>query len=143
MLPQRVAKVRSFEPRCESFGGARHCDRPPRSTFSATQHLVTSRQGKRRANNLRPWRTTRSLLSFCDSFSRANFQGRDLSTLLEAMSPLVLASELAWGESDRDANDASDASAIEAAADGEGLSPAALRPLSRMSEEEKQVLQYV
>lgn len=46
-----------------------------------------------------------------------------MSVLLETMSPLILASELAWGESDSEA----------------GASPAALRPLSRMSEEENQV----
>lgn len=57
-------------------------------------------------------------------------QGRDLSALLRAMSPLVLASELAWG----DEGDASDGGH-----DAGALSPVALRPLSRMSEEEKQV----
>lgn len=46
------------------------------------------------------------------------------------MKPLVLASELAWGDEagPKDADD-----------DAGGLSPVALRPLSRMSEEEKQV----
>lgn len=46
------------------------------------------------------------------------------------MSPLVLASELAWGDEAGPKNARDDAS---------GLSPVALRPLSRMSEEEKQV----
>lgn len=46
------------------------------------------------------------------------------------MSPLVLASELAWGDEAGPKNSDDDAG---------GLSPVALRPLSRMSEEEKQV----
>ncbi len=53
-----------------------------------------------------------------------------MSALLRAMSPLVLASELAWGD-EGDANDGGH--------DAGALSPVALRPLSRMSEEEKQV----
>lgn len=64
-------------------------------------------------------------------------QGRDLSALLTAMAPLVLASELAWGEVDVDVDNAkavSDADDV-----NHGLSPAALRPLSRMSREEQQV----
>eukprot|EP00752_Nemacystus_decipiens_P004045 g3704.t1 len=58
-------------------------------------------------------------------------QGRDLSAILRAMSPLVLASELAWGD---------EAGPKNADDDAGGLSPVALRPLSRMSEEEKQML---
>lgn len=46
------------------------------------------------------------------------------------MSPLVLASELAWGD---------EAGPTNAGDDAGGLSPVALRPLSSMSEEEKQV----
>ena len=49
------------------------------------------------------------------------------------MSPLVLASELAWGD---------EASPRSAGDDAGGLSPVALRPLSRMSEEEKQVRRF-
>lgn len=57
-------------------------------------------------------------------------QGRDLSAILRAMVPLVLASELAWGD---------EVGPKDAGHDAGGLSPVALRPLSRMSEEEKQV----
>lgn len=50
------------------------------------------------------------------------------------MCPLVLASELAWGD---------EAGPQNAGDDAGGLSPVALRPLSRMSEEEKQVCREV
>ncbi|CAM9482017.1 unnamed protein product [Scytosiphon promiscuus] len=102
--------------------------RPYRSSFPP-------RRGRRRDGT---WQTIHAFVSsrlfFSYPHSHAVWQGRDLSTLLEAMSPLILASELAWGESE------DDASAIEGGGDGGGLSPAALGPLSRMSEEEKQML---
>lgn len=58
-------------------------------------------------------------------------QGRDLSAIISAITPLVLASELAWGDKDVDG--------IDSDAENSGLSPAARQPLWRMSEEEQQV----
>lgn len=54
-----------------------------------------------------------------------------MSAIVAAITPLVLASELAWGDKDVDGADSD--------AENCGLSPAARRPLWRMSEEEQQV----
>ncbi|CAB1113461.1 unnamed protein product [Ectocarpus sp. CCAP 1310/34] len=63
-------------------------------------------------------------------------EDQDLSALLKAISPLVLASELAWGESASSDTGTAGGTAAPAVC----FSPVALRPLSRMSEEEKQML---
>lgn len=59
------------------------------------------------------------------------------------MAPLVLASELAWGDGntdgDGDGGSESGGGGRSSGEEDDGLSPAALRPLSRMSEQEQQV----
>eukprot|EP00903_Cladosiphon_okamuranus_P019913 g18301.t2 len=99
--------------------------RPYRSSFSPGQDVVGSderggRGGARTGGGQNVFEAKKSV-----------HEGRNLSAILRAMSPLVLASELAWGD---------EAGPTNAGDDAGGLSPVALRPLSSMSEEEKQML---